>query len=112
MTYYGYPDFKTGLVVESTVEGGAYEYLTVLAGRHYADLLRAEKSITDYVDKIELRSERVAQMVPVNKDIPPRFGSMEGDQEDMSACIPPASCWAMSSCTASAENCIPMWAHT
>lgn len=79
MTYFGYPDFETGLVKESTIEGGAYEYLTVLAGRHYADLLRAERNVTDYTDAIELSAMREPQMLPINTAIPPRFGPEPDD---------------------------------
>ena len=80
MTYYGYPDFATGRVYESTVEGGAYEFLTVLAARHYADLLRAEGSIADYADNIDLRAVREAVEVPARTDIPPRFGPGPDDR--------------------------------
>ena len=74
MTYYGYPEFATGRVYENTVEGGAYEFLTVLAARHYADLLRAEESVGDWSEEIELSAVREAEEIPVRTDIQPRFG--------------------------------------
>ena len=39
MTYYGYPDYATGKVYESVIPNGGYEYLNVLGGRHYADIM-------------------------------------------------------------------------
>ncbi len=76
MVFYEYPDFKTGEVFESVAEGG-YEFLTILAGRHHADLVRAERSITEYTDDIALRSTREALKIPVNPNIPARFGSTD-----------------------------------
>lgn len=82
MAFYGYPDFATGDVVEGRALG-AYEFLTVLAGRHHADLLRAERSITEYEDTLSLRCVREVQKVAVNPSIPPRFPTDNPNVQDI-----------------------------
>lgn len=73
MTYYGYPDYATGKVYESVIPNGGCEYLNVLGGRHYADMLRAEQSITQYTQMLAMRIQREAQMLPINRSVPSRF---------------------------------------
>lgn len=86
MVYYGYPDFETGNVFESVAEGG-YEFLTMLAGRHYADLLRAQESISDYTDCADLRAERKFVLVPARADIPPRYPDPDAAPDQQKICL-------------------------
>lgn len=81
MTYYGYPDYATGKVYESVIPNGGYEYLNVLGGRHYADILRAEHAITDYADAIDMRICREAQQLPIDREVPSRFAESEEEKQ-------------------------------